>query len=137
MKISGRKAIYITLILCALYLAGLMVSSLFFVKEDGVRIAAGWVSHARTLKGNDDPDRPYDELLPGQTMDINSASEQQLSLLPGVGEELAEDIVEFRQKQGGFSSTDELMEIDGIGEGKFAAMQDMISIGEANENSGS
>ena len=137
MKISGRKAICISLILCALYLAGLFVSSLFFVKEDGIRIHAKHVSQKELMQGNDEPGKPFIEILPGQVMDINTADKQQLSLLPGVGEGLAEDIVEYRQKKGSFSSEDEIMEVKGIGEAKFAAMQEYISIGEVNENSGS
>lgn len=137
MKLSGRKAICIVLVLCALYLAGLFVSSLFFVKEGGIRVSSRWIPISKTLQGNDDPDSPYLEFLPGQVMDINSATEQQLGLLPGVGEKLAEDIVEYRDERGGFSSKDELKEIEGIGDGKFAALQDIISIGEVNENSGS
>ena len=137
MKLSGRKAVCISLILCAVYLAGLFISSLFFVKEDGVRIAAGYVSHRRLMQGNDDPDSPYIEFLPGQIMDINSADERELNLLPGVGKKLAEDIVRYRSEIGGFSSKDELMYIDGIGEAKFDALQDIIVIGEQDEDSGS
>lgn len=137
MKLSGRKAVCICLVLCAVYLIGLFISSLFFVKGGGVRIAAGYVSQRRLMQGNDDPDSPYLEYLPGQITDINSADEHELSLLPGVGDKLAEDIVKYRSENGGFGSADELMNVDGIGEAKFDALQDIIVIGEQDEDSGS
>ena len=136
MKLSAKKAVCICLILSTLYLAAVGLYALRFVPEDGQRIAAGWVSRRRIMQGNDDPDSPYLEFLPGQTMDINSADKRQLSLLPGIGEGLAESIVEQRQQRGGFSSVDELLEIEGIGEGKFSALQDIIYIGEVYENPG-
>lgn len=137
MRLSGRKAVCISLILCAVYLAGLFIGSLLFVREGGVRIAAKPVSQRRIMQGNDDPDSPYLELLPGQIIDINAADEQELLLLPGVGEKLAENIVRYRNENGAFSSTDELMRVDGIGESKFADLQEIIVIGEQNEDSGS
>lgn len=137
MKLSGRKAVCISLILCSVYLAGLFISSLFFVKEDGIRVAAKHVSHRRLMQGNDDPDSPYIEFLPGQIMDINSADERQLRLLPGVGKKLAEDIIRYRDENGGFSSKEELLNVVGISEAKFDALQEIIVIGEQDEDSGS
>lgn len=49
-------------------------------------------------------------------VDINSATEAELRLLPGVGPSLARKIVESRDAQGPFSSVADLDRVPGIGE---------------------
>ena len=56
---------------------------------------------------------------PAGKVNINSASAQQLTALPGVGEKLAARIVEYRQKAGGFKSVQEIMNVQGVGEKNF------------------
>jgi competence protein ComEA len=68
---------------------------------------------------------------PAGKVNINSASVQQLSALPGVGEKLAARIVEYRQKSGGFKSVQELMNVKGVGEKNFARLQPFLTAGEA------
>lgn len=46
---------------------------------------------------------------------LNKANLQQLQKLNGVGEKKAQAIVEYRQKNGGFKTVDELMNVKGIG----------------------
>jgi competence protein ComEA len=68
---------------------------------------------------------------PEGKVNINSASVQQLTALPGVGEKLAARIVEYRQKSGGFKSVQELMNVKGVGEKSFARLQPYLTAGEA------
>jgi competence protein ComEA len=68
---------------------------------------------------------------PTGKVNINSATAQQLTVLPGVGEKLAARIVEYRQKAGGFKSAQELLNVRGIGEKNFAKLQPYLSLGEA------
>jgi len=68
---------------------------------------------------------------PAGKVNINSASAQQLTALPGVGEKLAERIVEYRQKAGGFKSVQELMNVKGVGEKSFSKLQPYLTAGEA------
>lgn len=49
-------------------------------------------------------------------VNINSASAEQLSLLPGIGQVKAKAIVTYRQEHGKFTSPDELINVKGIGE---------------------
>ena len=67
---------------------------------------------------------------PAAKVNINSASVEQLSELPGVGEKLAARIVEHRQKQGPFKSTQELMNVKGIGEKNLQKLQPYLSVGD-------
>ena len=67
--------------------------------------------------------------MPLDKTDINTAPEEELDELPGVGETLAEDIIAYREANGGFESIEEIMNVDGIGESLFAGMKDMITAG--------
>ena len=51
----------------------------------------------------------------GDKISLNQANVQQLQTLNGVGEKKAQAIVEYRQKNGGFKTIDELVNVKGIG----------------------
>lgn len=63
-------------------------------------------------------------------IDINAASVRELDGLPGVGEALAQRIVEYRAANGAFRSIEDIMLVDGIGEAIFDDMREMITAGE-------
>jgi competence protein ComEA len=58
--------------------------------------------------------------VPGQLVNLNLASAVELEALPEVGPVTAAAIVSWRETNGAFSSVDELLEIDGIGEATLA-----------------
>ena len=70
-------------------------------------------------------------------IDINTASLQQLQLLPGIGETIAQRIIDYRTEHGSFDSIEMLMNVSGIGEKKFEQIKPYIKAGGSNENSGS
>lgn len=51
----------------------------------------------------------------GDKISLNQANVQQLQTLNGVGEKKAQAIVEYRKKNGGFKTVDELVNVKGIG----------------------
>lgn len=63
-------------------------------------------------------------------LDINQATKAQFMELPGIGETLAERIIAYRTQNGNFSSTDELMYVDGIGEKKLLQIEALIKVGD-------
>ena len=67
---------------------------------------------------------------PAGKVNINTASAEQLTTLPGVGPKLAARIVEYRQKTGSFRATKDLMNVQGIGEKNFAKLETWLSVGE-------
>jgi competence protein ComEA len=63
---------------------------------------------------------------PAAPVSLNTATVDQLDTLPGVGPVLAGHIVEYRTRNGGFRSVDELREVNGIGERRFADLRDLV-----------
>ncbi|MEU1051996.1 ComEA family DNA-binding protein [Streptomyces sp. NPDC005876] len=63
---------------------------------------------------------------PAAPLSLNTATVEQLDTLPGVGPVLAGHIVSYRTEHGGFRSVDELREVDGIGERRFADLRDLV-----------
>ena len=62
------------------------------------------------------------------TVNLNTATLDQLAGLPGVGRSTAQRIVEFRQKNGGFKKIEELMNVKGIGEKSFLKLKPLITV---------
>ena len=62
-------------------------------------------------------------------IDINTASAEQLSMLPGVGETIAQRIVSYRQANGLFKSIQDLIEVPGLGEKTIEAIAKYITAG--------
>ncbi len=58
---------------------------------------------------------------------LNSANREQLETLPGVGPVLAQHIVDYRTQHGGFRSVDQLKEVNGIGEKRFADIRPQVT----------
>ncbi|MFD3465190.1 helix-hairpin-helix domain-containing protein [Streptomyces sp. NPDC058682] len=59
-------------------------------------------------------------------LSLGSATVAQLDGLPGVGPVLAQHIVDFRTARGGFRSVEELRQVDGIGERRFADLRTLV-----------
>jgi competence protein ComEA len=64
---------------------------------------------------------------------LNTASQQELDRLPGIGPVIAERIVAYREQRRreghrGFESRDELLNVSGIGPKRYAAIRDLVSL---------
>ena len=72
-----------------------------------------------------------EETTPPETvsfpLNINSASQSELTALPGIGEVLARQILDYRTQYGPFSHPEELLSVPGIGTGKLEAILDLIT----------
>ncbi len=65
---------------------------------------------------------------PTGLLDLNTATLEQLDTLPGIGPVLAERIVAWRSTNGRFSTIDELKEVSGIGEARFADLSTRVAV---------
>ena len=61
-------------------------------------------------------------------MDINHASVADFMTLPGIGASKAEALVSYREAKGGFSSIEDIMNVDGIKKGVFDKIKDRIKV---------
>jgi competence ComEA-like helix-hairpin-helix protein len=59
-------------------------------------------------------------------IDLNSADKERLVSLPGIGEKLAQRIIEHRDQQGGFADIQELKSIKGITQSRFESIKELI-----------
>jgi len=64
----------------------------------------------------------------GDLVNLNGATCEQLEELPGIGEVIAQRIVDYRQEHGSFKSADELMKVEGIGPKKFESIKDKVVV---------
>lgn len=65
---------------------------------------------------------------PSAPVNLNTATAAQLDALPGIGKATAERIIEYRQKAGGFKKTEELMNVQGIGEKNFLKLKPLVTV---------
>ncbi len=61
-------------------------------------------------------------------VNINDASIFELQVLPGIGESIAEKILAYRIAHNGFDRIEDIMLVDGIGEAKYEAIRNLITV---------
>jgi len=61
-------------------------------------------------------------------INLNTASVADLDTLPGIGPALAQRIIDYRTQHGSFHSVDELRNVSGIGDAKFAEIKDLVTV---------
>ena len=62
-------------------------------------------------------------------VNINTADHQALTTLPGIGDVLAQRIIDHREENGLFRTVEELMNVKGIGEKRMEQILDLVTIG--------
>ncbi|MDY5611866.1 ComEA family DNA-binding protein [Dysosmobacter sp.] len=76
-----------------------------------------------------DVEMPQEAFMPELApLDLNDASAEELTELPGIGRELARRIVAYREEHGPFESVEELMEVSGIGQGKLDGLEGRVTV---------
>ena len=60
---------------------------------------------------------------------INQAGKDALATLPGIGDVLAQRIIDYRNTHGNFTYIEELLNVEGISSGRLDAIRDLIVIG--------
>ena len=66
---------------------------------------------------------------PGALVNVNTASATELEALPGIGEVIAQAIVDYRTENGPFASVDALLDVSGIGDATLAEIvRDLVTV---------
>ena len=63
-----------------------------------------------------------------QPLNLNSATEEQLKNIPGIGPSKAKEILNYREQNHGFNSIDDLMKIKGVGKKTFEKRKEHFTI---------
>lgn len=63
-----------------------------------------------------------------EKINLNTATAEELQQLSGIGPALSQRIIDYREKNGGFSSIDQLKEVSGIGDTRFEQLKDSVSV---------
>jgi len=96
------------------------------VPERGAVAAAGGVATA--TGGGSASAAAGSATAPGAPVNINTASLEELDALSGVGPATAQKIIDYRLASGPFKTVDDIKNVSGIGDAKFAAMKDSITV---------
>lgn len=69
----------------------------------------------------------------GRKIDLNNASEEELMTLTGVSEKCADQILSYRKEHGGFSSVDELKDVEGFSNILTDDFRAALTVGESQD----
>jgi competence protein ComEA len=94
-----------------------------FMLENGMKLTVDSDSAKKVSLAEIDNSR---RLALGMPIDINRASENDLLLIPGIGEISVQKILELRRKKVRFKNIEELMETEGIKEKKLAKLKQYL-----------
>ncbi|ODR03225.1 ComEA family DNA-binding protein [Mycobacterium intermedium] len=92
----------------------------------GSSVTAGTAAPASTAAGPKPGTKASPK--PGEPLDLNTATVEQLDALPGVGPVTAAAIVAWRQANGRFTSVDQLADVDGIGSARLDKLRPLVRV---------
>lgn len=100
------------------------------VLVDGEQIVVGTppVAGATTPPAAGAPTEPTGTTSSGTPINLNVATLPQLETLPGVGPVTGQAILDWRTENGQFTSVDELLEVNGIGEVTLEELRDLVTV---------
>ena len=123
MKKASLVIITLTLILCA-FAGGFFLGR--GTDQNTIRVSS--LPTAASKEAQNTVTSPTEPTAP-PLIDINTATEEEFTALPGIGDTLAKRIVAFRAENGPFESLADLLNVEGIGEKKLESILDYITIG--------
>ena len=107
------------------------------VDVTALNLARPLVDGEQILVGVEAAPWPAQPTAPGTTVpgaapvapvDVNTATLEQLDTLPGIGPVTGQAILDWRIANGAFTTVDELLEVDGIGDATLADIRDLVTV---------
>ena len=121
------KKLYTFFLASAVFLGSVILCFSVNRIDGGENIIVQRAAVTQPLRGGFHSTEGYLALLPGETVNINTADIDELMKLPGIGEVLAQRIIDYRTTYGKFSSIGEITQVADIGEGRFEAIRLLIT----------
>lgn len=114
----GCIALTVAVLLCGVWYSSYRKSAeLTFAKDSKI-----YYDNVESIESLDDV------LYKNTTININAATAEELESLDGIGEKTAQAIIEYRNENGGFSSTEEIKNVKGIGDKTFENIAAFITV---------
>lgn len=95
---------------------------------DGTQVLVVKAGAAASAPVSGAPAPPGAPGAPGGLVNINTAGPTELEALPGIGEVIAQRIVDHRTANGPFASVEELLEVSGIGEAILGSIRELVTV---------
>jgi len=96
--------------------------------EDEPPLILEQVSPSQASQEQVNPSQAVGSAIVDGVVNINLANLSELQTLPNIGPRRAQDIIDFREAHGGFSSVEELLNVTGIGDGIFNSIKDNVTV---------
>lgn len=94
--------------------------------KDGEKILIPYKNNSIPQRATIGIEEPSPAIRSAFPIDINSATQDELSLLPAIGDTKAAAIISYREKQGFFSKIEDIKKVPGIGSGIYSQIKDLI-----------
>ena len=118
-------AVPIILILISVYLLGMNFYNKFD-RVDDIKEAVPQTAQTENSKTAEQEDEELKSIQ--DKINLNVATESELRSIDGIGEKLAKRIIDKRENIGGYTSVEQLLEIEGIGGNIFDKIKDYVTV---------
>ena len=126
------RALFLSLLAAFVFSAGVLLLRFPRPVGDTAEISAKAVPETAILTGGDG-EQPALELLPGEKLNINTATAEELMMLPGICQMLSQAIVAYREENGAFSTRKTLMKVPKLGNKAFEQCAGFLRVPESKE----
>ena len=97
-------------------------------KEDNSYTIDEYIDSSVSIITSSSSDNVSNSSESGSLININTASSEQLTTLPGIGDAKANNIIAYRTEVGYFKTIEELKNVNGIGDATFEQLKSLITV---------